>query len=145
MTLCKSIGYIDLIFCCDASISFNCFQSLFIVAHKIFTGISFYSSMQNSSNCLIFCGFRLWTLIFKVLHKFSIGLKLGVWLGRLKTFISLSCDYLFPKLLAFLFILVSTNFKRALTCCRFSNDTFLGDLEIRPIRSIPFLQGRFEY
>ena len=84
ITLCKSIGYINLIFSCIASVLFHCFQSLSVVGHKFSTLIQHYftpSSLHNSFNCLIFCGFRLWTLTFKVFHKFSIGFKLGDWLG----------------------------------------------------------------
>ena len=36
ITLCKSIGYINLIFCCIASVLFHCFQSLSIVGQKFY-------------------------------------------------------------------------------------------------------------
>ena len=36
ITLCKSIGYINLIFCCVASVLFHCFQLFSIVGHKFF-------------------------------------------------------------------------------------------------------------
>ena len=83
--LCKSIGYINSIFCCVASVLFHCFQSLSIVGHKFSTLIQSYFTpfLHNSSNCLIFCGIRLWTLTFKVFHKISIGFKSGDWLGQL--------------------------------------------------------------
>ena len=88
ITLYKSIGYINLIFCCVAFVLFHCFQSLSIVGHKFFPHWSTvtlpHSSWHNSSNCLLFCGFCLWTLTFKVFHKFSIGFKSGDWLGQLR-------------------------------------------------------------
>ena len=54
-----------------------CFVSLLPVAFQLVTGFPHWSnitlphsSLHNSSNCLIFCGSHLWTLTFKVFHKF---------------------------------------------------------------------------
>ena len=38
----QSIGYINLIFCCVASVLFHCFQSLSVVGHKFSTLIQRY-------------------------------------------------------------------------------------------------------
>ena len=93
ITLWKSIIYINLIFCCVASVLFHCFKSLSIVGHKFSTLI--HSSLHNSSNCLILCGICLWTLTFKVFHKFSIGFKSGDWLGQLRVLITLFPNHSF--------------------------------------------------
>ena len=54
-----------------------------------------HSSLPNSSSYLIFCGFRLWTLTFKVFQKFTIGFKSGDWLGQLRVLISLFSNHSF--------------------------------------------------
>ena len=53
------------------------------------------SYLHNSSNCLIFCGFRLWILTFRVFHKFSIGFKSGDRLGQLRVLIPLFSNHSF--------------------------------------------------
>ena len=54
-----------------------------------------HTSLHNSSNCLIFCGFCWWTLTFKVFHKFSIGFKSGDWLGQFRVLIPLFSNHSF--------------------------------------------------
>ena len=56
-----------------------------------------HSSLHTFSNCLIFCGFRLWTLTFKVFHKFSIGFQSGDWLGQMRVLIPLFSNHSFVR------------------------------------------------
>ena len=62
---------------------------------------------------MIFCGFRLWTLTFKVFHKFSIGFKSGDWLGQLSVLIPLFSNYSFVSFAVWLWSLScwSTKFR----------------------------------
>ena len=90
-----SISY----FFCGASVLFHWFQSLSIVGHKFSTLIQSYF-MHYSSNCLIFCGFCLWTLTFKVFHKFSIGFKSGDWLCKFRVQIPLFWNHSFVSFVA---------------------------------------------
>ena len=94
LTLCKSIRYINLIFCCVTSVLFHCFQLVTSFPHWSSVTLP-HSSWHNSSNCLLFYGFRLWTLTFKVFHKFSIGFKSGDWLGQLRVLIPLFSNHSF--------------------------------------------------
>lgn len=50
-------------------------------------------SLQNCYNSVTFCGEQQWTVLFKSIHRFSIGFKSGLWLGRSSTFIFLSLSH----------------------------------------------------
>ena len=51
-------------------------------------GVSIFahSSRQNCSSSFKLVGFHWYTSIFKLYHRFSIGLRSGLWLGHSKTF-----------------------------------------------------------
>ena len=60
---------------------------------------------------MIFCRFRLWTLTFKVFHKFSIGFKSGDWLGQLRVLIPLFSNHSFVKFCDMLGIIMCGSMK----------------------------------
>ena len=85
---------------CVASVLFHSFQLLSTVGYKFphwSSVLLLHSSWRNSSNWLICYGFCLWTLSFKLFHKFSVGFKSGDWLAQYRVLIPLFSNHSFVR------------------------------------------------